>query len=317
MKTNDNISNLLAMGIEIGGTKIQVGIGFTSGKLLRPPIRKQVVRANGADGIRRDIVSMVEDALASTELSLSDIHKIGIGFGGVLDSNQGSILRSYQIAGWDDFPLQKWAEENWGKPVVIQNDAGTAGLAEALHGSGRGCSRIFYMTIGSGIGGGWIVDGKIDGGQGLGSAEIGHTWVPDPVSGIPTELEQICSGWAIGHRARLAAENNETLMLEMAGSLSAMDAKIVYAAAEDGDELARRILHETCQTLGIAISNVVALLHPQRVILGGGVSLMGSLFWNPLRKEAMSRVLPAFASGVEILRAGLGEDVVVIGALCL
>lgn len=106
-------------------------------------------------------------------------------------------------------------------------------------------------------------------------------------------------------------------MLEMAGSRSAVDAKIVYAAAENGDELARRILHETCQTLGIAISNVVALLHPQRVILGGGVSLMGSLFWNPLRKEAMSRVIPAFASGVEIVRAEFREDVVVIGALCL
>lgn len=317
METNNNQSDLPAMGIEIGGTKIQVGMGFASGRLLQAPLRKQVIRENGAEGIRRDIVSMVADALASAELSLSDVHKIGIGFGGVLDANQGLILRSYQIDGWDNFPLQKWAEEQWGKPVVIQNDASSAGLAEALHGSGRGCSRIFYMTIGSGIGGGWIVDGKIDNGQGFGSAEIGHTWVPHPVTGVPTELEQICSGWAIGQRARLAAEINSSAMSEMAGSLPAIDAKTVYAAAESGDLLANQILNETCQTLGIAISNVIAILHPERVILGGGVSLMGSLFWNALRNETLSRAIPSFASSVEIVKAALQEDVVVIGALCL
>ena len=317
MKTRDDISDVLAIGVEIGGTKIQVGIGSANGKLLKPAVRRQVIRENGADGIRRELVSMVEDALASTEHSLSDIDRIGVGFGGVLDTNQGLALKSYQIDGWDNFPLRKWAEEQWGKPVVIQNDASTAGLAEALHGSGRGYGRIFYMTIGSGIGGGWIVDGKIDNGQGLGSAEIGHTWVPDPLSGIPTELEHICSGWGIGRRARLAAENTESSMLEAAGSLHAIDAKIVYAAAENGDELANQILNETCQTLGIAISNVIALLHPQRVIVGGGVSFMGPLFWKPLRSEVALRSMPSFASSVEVVRAELGEDVVVIGAICL
>lgn len=310
-------SELLAVGVEIGGTKLQVGIGSTSGRLLQPPVRKQVIRENGAAGIRRDLVSMMDEALASTGQSISDISRIGIGFGGVLDANQGLIFKSYQIDGWDDFPLQKWAEEQWGKPVVLQNDASTAALAEALRGSGRGCSRIFYMTIGSGIGGGWIVDGKLDNGQGLGSAEIGHTWVPDPHSGMPTELEQICSGWAIGHRARAAAENNESLMLKLAGSLDAIDARVVYTAAERGDELAHRILDETCTTLGIAISNVIALLHPQRVVIGGGVSLMGPLFWNTLKRETLSRTVSSFAPGVDIVRAELGEDVVVIGALCL
>lgn len=317
MKTREDISDVLAIGLEIGGTKIQAGIGSISGKLLKPAVRRQVIRENGAEGIRHELVSMVEDALASTEHSLSDIDRVGIGFGGVLNTNQGLILKSYQIDGWDNFPLKKWAEEQWGKPVAIQNDAGTAGLAEALHGSGCGYSRIFYMTIGSGIGGGWIVDGKIDNGQGLGSAELGHTWVPHPQSGIPMELEQICSGWAIGRRARLAVENKKSSMLEMAGSLHAIDSKIVYAAAENGDEVAKQILNETCQILGIAISNVISLLHPQRVIVGGGVSFMGPLFWKPLRSEVALRSMPSFATSVEVVRAELGEDVVVIGALCL
>jgi len=316
MGTNDT-SNSLAIGIEIGGTKTQVGIGSTKGMLLQPPIRKHVIRENGAEGIRADLIAMVKEALDSTKQNMSEIERIGIGFGGVLDTNQGLILKSYQISGWDNFPLEQWAEAQWAKPVVIQNDASTAGLAEALHGSGRGYGRIFYMTIGSGIGGGWIVNGKVDNGQGIGAAEMGHTWVLDPNSNMPAELEQVCSGWGIGRRARLAVENKKSLMLEMAGSLNAIDAKIVYAAAEQGDNIAKQILNETYQVLGIAISNVIALLHPERVIVGGGVSLMGPLFWNALRSEVAARAMPTFISSVEVVKAELGEDVVVIGALCL
>jgi glucokinase len=106
-------------------------------------------------------------------------------------------------------------------------------------------------------------------------------------------------------------------MKEIAGSLEGIDAKIVYRAAERGDEIAARILKETCQILGAAISNVVALLHPQRVVIGGGVSLMGPLFWNGLQNEFRTRVLPVFAPRVELVPAKLKEDVVVIGALCL
>ena len=106
-------------------------------------------------------------------------------------------------------------------------------------------------------------------------------------------------------------------MTEMAGALDAIDARIVYAAAEKGDEIAKQILNETCQMLGVAMSNVIALLHPERVIVGGGVSLMGPLFWNRLQSEVAARAMPSFISSVEIVRAELGEDVVVIGALCL
>jgi glucokinase len=173
------------------------------------------------------------------------------------------------------------------------------------------------MTVGSGVGGGWILNGQIDNGQGLGAAEIGHTWVPDPQTGKPVEMEQFCSGWAIGQRARLAVANADSIMKELAGAIDKIDARIVYSAAEQGDEIATRILQETCQTLGIGISNVVALLHPERVVIGGGVSLMGPLFWGTLQKEFRLRVMPTFASSVELLPAKLKEDVVVIGALCL
>ena len=310
--------NKLCLGIEIGGTKTQVGIGTREDGLLPGGIlRRPVDPKRGADGIRRDLLSMVDEVLSFQGLTLSDIERIGIGYGGPVDSARGVALKSFQIDGWTDFPLKVWAEDRWGKPVIVENDASTAGLAEYIHGSGRGCSRLFYITAGSGIGGGWIVDGKIDNGQGLGVAEIGHMWVPDPRTGQLTELERVCSGWAIGQRARHAAANTPSLMQELAGSVENIDARIVYSAAERGDETALRILAETCQTLGAAMANVVALLHPERIILGGGVSLMGTVFWDLLQKEFRGRIMPVFASHVELVQAKLLEDVVVIGALSL
>jgi glucokinase len=314
----NNSAAPLAIGIEIGGTKIQVGVGSTGGELLPKGIlRKQVVREHGAAGIRGEILSIIQEILKSKHIDLTDIARIGIGFGGIVDTNNGKVLKSYQIHGWDNFPLKTWAEEQWGKPVFIQNDASAAGLAESLHGSGLGFGRIFYMTIGSGIGGAWITDGKVDNGQGYGAAEIGHTWVPDPGGVAPVELEQICSGWSIGRRARVVAANKKTVMTELAGTIDKIDAKIVYSAAEKGDELANLILVETCQTLALGISSVIALLHPECVIIGGGVSLMGPLFWDPLKAEIKSRTIPAFVSKVKIRKANLKENVVVVGALCL
>lgn len=310
--------NPLSIGIEIGGTKLQVGIGSPEYGLLPHGLsRRTVQRERGAQGILREITSMVDDLLIAQSLSLADIEKIGIGYGGILDASRGVILKSFQIEGWTSFPLREWAERQWGKPVCIENDASVAGFAEYMLGNGQGCSRLFYITVGSGVGGGWILNGRIDGGQGLGAAEVGHMWVPDPQSQRPMELEQVCSGWAIGERAREAARDGHTLMEQLSGSIDGIDAKIVYAAAQQGDEIACRILHETCQTLALGISNIVALLHPERVVIGGGVSLMGPLFWDDLQAEFQARVLPAFVSQVKLVPAKLKEDVVVIGALCL
>jgi glucokinase len=312
------MENTLSLGIEIGGTKTQVGIGSAeSGLLPGGIIRRPVRRENGANGILLDLVSMVDELLDFKGIPLSRISKIGIGFGGPLDSSRGVILKSFQIDGWTGFPLKEWSDAQWGRPVVIENDASTAALAEYNFGQGRGCTRLFYMTVGSGVGGGWVLNGRIDNGQGLGAAEIGHMWVPHPHTGQLAELEQVCSGWAIGQRARQTVAGAHSIMEEMAGSLEKIDAKIVYQAAEKGDEIAFCILKETCQTLGVTISNIVALLHPERVVLGGGVSLMGPLFWDLLQAEFRSRVLPVFAPQVELVPAELKEDVVVIGALCL
>lgn len=306
----------LRIGIEIGGTKLQAGLGTNAGQILQLE-RRVVDRPAGAAGIRTALVSMLAKLFHAAEKNGTTVESIGIGFGGPVDVRNGHTIQSFQISGWENFPLKKWAEDTWQRPTFINNDASVAGLAESLYGNGKDVSRMFYITIGSGIGGGFILDNRIDDGQGLGSGEIGHCHVPDPTSGKPLALETICSGWAIGQRAREAAQKRTSMMTALAGTNSAIDARTVYLAAEQGDPLANKILTDTCQTLGVAIANIIALLHPQRIIIGGGVSLMGTLFWDQLRSAVAQATFPLFANNVAIHPAALGEAVVVTGALAL
>jgi glucokinase len=259
----------LAVGIEIGGTKLQAGIGSGDGKLLALA-RRSVDPAKGGAGIREQIPSLVEEVLAKSTSPMMDIAGIGVGFGGPVDSKRGRILVSHQIEGWSDFPLRDWLAKKVEIPVVLQNDAKTAALAEAMHGAGKGLRRIFYITVGSGVGGGLVIDGVPDVGQGLGAGEIGHTWVPDPETGRPDKLEHVASGWSIGKRG------------------------------------SRRLGRD------------LSLLHPERFIIGGGVSLMGDLWWGPLKKALAERfAFKPFAQTFDVVPAALGEEVVVIGAVLL
>ena len=294
----------LALGIEIGGTKLQAGIGGEDGRLLTVA-RADVTPSRGGAGIRETLPGLVVQALSEAGGTAEQIASIGVGFGGPVDSARGKVLTSHQVEGWSDFPLRDWIAEQWKVPVVLQNDCKCAAFAEASLGAGRGLKRVFYMTIGSGIGGGFVADGKIDDGQGLGAGEIGHTWVPDPTAhGKPEKLELVASGWSIGRRAAQ----------RMGRDMLAQD---VYAAAANRDPEALAVIRETCEALAIGISNVVTLLHPERVILGGGVSQMGPLFWDTLHRKIRSFAFKPFADRVEIVPAALGEDVVVIGAMLL
>jgi len=214
-------------------------------------------------------------------------------------------LVSHQIDGWSDFPLREWLAKKVEVPVVLQNDAKTAALAEATLGAGKGLRRIFYITVGSGVGGGLVIDGVPDVGQGLGAGEIGHTWVPDPDTGKPDKLEHVASGWSIGKRGsrRLGRE------------LSGAD---VAALAGKGDLAALRTVRDSAEALALGIGNVLALLHPERFIVGGGVSLMGELWWGPLRQALAERfAFKPFAHAYDVVPAALGEEVVVIGAVQL
>src|SRR6266851_4396102 len=192
------------LGIEIGGTKLQLGVGAGDGHLAglwRGPVDVSA----GPEGIRRQIIQAVPELLAKSRIDRARIKGIGIGFGGPVDDHTHTIIKSHQIEGWDNFPLEKWLSDLLGMPAALGNDADVAGLAEALFGAGKGLSPIFYITIGSGIGGGLIINGEIYRGVGRGAAEIGHLRMAFPTNVFPNTiktLEEIASGWGIEEAAR-------------------------------------------------------------------------------------------------------------------
>src|SRR5437660_9677861 len=141
------------LGIEIGGTKLQLGVGADDG-LLAGLWRGPVDVAAGPEGIRRQITAAVLELLAKANIDRSRLKGVGIGFGGPVDDATRTVIKSHQIEGWDDFPLADWISDLVGLPAVLGNDADVAGLGEALFGAGKGFSPIFYITLGSGIGGG-------------------------------------------------------------------------------------------------------------------------------------------------------------------
>lgn len=307
----------LALGIEIGGTKLQVAVSDREDRVLALA-RGPVDIPQGVAGICRKLVELADEALASAGCARDKLTTVGIGFGGPVDSHAGRVLCSHQVDGWGGFELAAWARSQWGVSALVQNDANAAAWAEWRLGAGQGTRRLFYMTVGSGIGGGWVCDGKLDEGQGLGAAEIGHTWVPDPETGRPAKLEDVCSGWSIGRRFRVAlAASAQSSMLRSLATSQRLTARDVGAAAEAGDHLARQILDATTDSLALALGNVVALLNPERIIIGGGVSLMGDCFWEPLRAKVRARGFTSFGDNYALLPAGLGEAVVVRGALSL
>jgi glucokinase len=310
------------LGIEIGGTKLQLGLGPGDGTLTQL-WRDTVDVAAGPEGIRRQIIAAVPELLGRASLEHSQVKGAGIGFGGPVDDVTRTIIKSHQIEGWDNFPLADWIAELLGWPAVLGNDADIAGLAEALFGAGKGLSPIFYITVGSGIGGGLIVNGEIYRGCGRGAAEIGHLRIPTySTQGFKrVTLEGAASGWSLELEAQGQAMDAQwaARVLHLAGGRpEQITTRHLAQAAREGDDFARSILRPAWEALAEAICQVIALLSPRRIVIGGGVSLMGEqLFFEPIRKLVAERVFKPFADCYEIVPAALGEQVVVHGALAL
>jgi glucokinase len=288
------------LGVEIGGTKLQLGLGRGDGRLLAL-WRGSVDADEGGAGIRRQIEAAVPELLAAAMADRTALRGIGVGFGGPTDDATQSVVKSHHIAGWDGFPLAAWLTEMTGLPAVICNDADVAGLAESLFGAGRGYSPIFYMTVGSGIGGGLIINDEIYRGCGRGAAEVGHLRPVYPLRPTPHDdiLEHFAAGWGIGRAAGTTG-------------------KAVADAALRGDPVSLRILDDAAQALAEGIASVIKLLCPRRVIIGGGVSLIGEeLLFEPVRRYVAERGMAALAGLSEIVPAELGEGVVIHGALAL
>ena len=295
------------LAIEIGGTKLQVCAGTADGAIVARA-RFAVDRAGGGEGIRAQIIGALPELIAKW-----GPRAIGVGYGGPVDWKTGRIKCSHHIAGWDNFPLGDWLREGTSLPVFVENDANVAALGEAVHGAGRDANPVLWVNSGSGVGGGLVVDGHIYHGAVPGEIEIGHIRLERD----GTIVEDRCSGWAVDRAVRDAVKEDPQSVLAQLAAKSEPGARILAPAIAAGCPLADRILTGAMDELAFALSHAVQLLHPEMIVVGGGLGLIG----EPLRARlaaALPRwVMDAFAPGPRIEIAALGEDAVPVGALAL
>ncbi len=335
----------MLLGIEIGGTKLQLGVGPANGTLTALD-RFEVRPKLGAAGILERIESSARVLIARHRVAA-----IGIGFGGPVDSSAGIVTKSHHVDGWEGYKIVDWCRRVFSLPARLENDCDAAGLAEATWGAGRGHKTVLFVTVGTGIGGGLVVDGQIFRGSGHGAAEIGHLRPGLHADRPDQTVESLASGWGIAAaaqsrlgetishafvpltsglarvtpeevRQRLieTEEAEEEYMADLwdrcAGKLEDLTTLLVAQAAGEGNEVARDVLARACQALGWAIAQAITLVSPSVVVIGGGVSLMDeSLFLVPIRREVERYVFPPLVGTYKIVRAKLGEQVVVHGAL--
>ena len=310
------------IGVEIGGTKLQATLA--DAETLEPisSLREQIVPAKGAEGIRQQLCAMIHSLTAQGEADA-----MGIGFGGPVEAKTGITTTSHQVEGWDQFPLAHWCREEFGLPTTVRNDCDTAALAEASLGAGQKHQSSFYVTVGSGIGGGYVVDGNLVGTSRPAFAEIGHLrpWVVHRGTGETVESQS--SGFGIPqqlkHWLKILDDDDcddeyDIILQRCDGNLDLLTTRHIVELAQADSGMCHVVLANAVETLGWAIAQVITLMAPEVVIVGGGVSLMPEeLFLLPLKEHVAKFVFPPLAHSYEIVPAALGESVVVKGALLL
>jgi len=296
------------LGIEIGGTKLQIVLGDERGGIAER-FRFAVDRARGGEGIRQKIAETVAPLCAAEAIAA-----IGVGYGGPVNWKTGQVFCSHHIEGWSGFPLGQWLQEMGRVPVAVDNDANVAALAEATNGAGRGKNPVFYVTLGSGVGGGLVTEGRIYHGAHPGEGEIGHIRLTR--SGLI--LESRCSGWAVDAKVQAVVKDHpESVLAQCASGMDTAQAKALIPALAQGDPLARKILDETAADLAFGLSHATQLFHPEAFVLGGGLSLIGEPLREAVHAALRRWVMRAFAPGPDVRLTELGEDAVPVGALLL
>ncbi len=297
------------LGIEIGGTKIQIFIVNTSYIILER-IKFFVGDKKEASKIQKVLEKNLNKILSEWEITA-----IGLGFGGPIDYNSGFIHKSFHVHGWDHFNIKKWLSNITNIPVFVDNDGNIAALGEAILGAGKGLGRVFYITLGSGAGGGFVVDGKIYHGNAPGEFEVGHL----RLSKAGETMESSVSAWALNKKLSVYIDNNPHSQLAVLVKKNETDAtKNLMAAINGNDFEAKAILDETIDDLAYGLSHVVHIVNPNILILGGGLSNLGDYLSITLTQKLRKYVMEVLKQKLPAVKlSGLKEDTVPMGAVVL
>lgn len=303
------------VGVDVGGTSIKLGIVNEHGELLHT-YEGPTGAEEGADAVLQNIADYVHKIVELSDYEWDQVYGCGIGFAGFMDMTNGIVTFAPNLK-WTNVPVKERLEQSLQKPIRINNDANIATLGEMLAGAGKGIDNLVMFTLGTGVGGGIIVDGKIyEGFNGM-AGEIGHIPIVPDLEAIQCGcgqkgcLETVSSATGIVRMAKDALERGEKTVLSMEPEVSA---KTVLDAARAGDEVSIRIVTRAGHYLGRAMSMLAIVLNPERFVVGGGVSHAGDILFDPIR-EAFDKYTPEWIrNGVDIVPAVLGNHAGVVGA---
>jgi len=309
------MSSKIYIGVDLGGTAIKVGICNEDGELIQT-YEGPTGTENGPDAILDNICTYVRKIVEQSQYTWEQVEGIGAGIAGFMDIPEGFVKFSPNL-GFRNVPVKKILEEKLGKTVKIDNDANVAALGEAWAGAGKGVPNCVCYTLGTGVGGGIIIHGKIYQGFSGMAGELGHMSVVPDLEAIQCGcgrmgcLESVSSATGIIRMANDAVERGDRTTLSAVEKITAKD---VFDAAKAGDEVAARIVARAAFYLGKSMAAIAVIVNPQRFIIGGGVSKAGEFLFEQIR-EVFKRYAPEVAQeGVEIVPAQLGNDAGVVGA---
>ena len=310
------------IGVDIGGTNVKIALVNKKGEISFPktvPTRAEM----GYEYTVGNITQCIKDLMNEAGIDKNSLEGIGFGFPGQIDCDNGVVRILPNIPGWINVPIAEIMQKEFNVPVKVDNDVRCMALAESTYGAGQGCKNLICITIGTGIGSGLIINGKLVRGASNAAGEIGHIKLEmhDGLlcgCGDSGCFEAYASGPSIVAMAKdYVLGGKSAKFRELAGSVDAITPAIVAKAAEEGDVVAKKIFERMGEYLGIGLASVVNLLNPEKIVIGGGVADAGDILFEPLRKTLKDRAMPIQGEAVEVVHASLGNTAGIIGASLL
>lgn len=308
------------IGVDVGGTNVKIALVDKEGSIIysnTTPTRAEMGYEYTISNIKQAIIDLMKE----TKTDSSSIEGIGFGFPGQIDCDAGIVRVSPNIPGWTNVPIAKIIEKEFGIPTKVDNDVRCAALGELAFGAGKGCKNLICITVGTGIGSGLIVNGKLVRGADNAAGEIGHIKLQmhdGPICGCGDSgcLEAFASGPSIVAMAQeYILGGKSTKYRELANP--DITPYIVAEAAKQGDKVAQKIFERMGKYIGIGLASVVNLLNPEKIVIGGGVADAGDILFKPLTDTLKKRAMPIQAKSVSVVPAQLGNAAGVIGASLL
>lgn len=306
------------VGVDVGGTGVKLGL-IQGRRILVQESFLTAPYVSNPKALQEAVAGRVERLIRSRRVS---VRGVGVGIPGLVETPEGVVRSCANLKGWSRVPLQANLRRRLGLRVRVDNDVNAMTLAEWTYGAGKGIRSLICLTLGTGVGGGLVLDGKLYRGKKGPSAEIGHLWIE------PNGLRCSCGGRGcleryVGNRAilrsvRTRMERGERTLLKgmIAGDWERLTPERIDQACEKGDRLARETWAQAGERIGLVLANLVNLLNPEKIVIGGGLSKAGKWLFDPIRRTVESRSMRALAR-IPIVPAGLGSSAGMIGAALL